>query len=136
VAVNRVLTQAEVLGITGDEPPLTDADIHTAVTYALSGWRGEWLLDGGDRAHYVRTQEGGCAGWPTDHCSISVGRGRRGLLVCIREHPEGRDNPIRPRPAPATVRTGHIPWRTAEVILRQLREPAADALFDLEGANA
>lgn len=121
MAANRILTDAEVHGITGNEPPLIDADIRTAVDYALSGWYGEWLLAGGDRAHHVRTGQGGCAGWPTDHHSISVGRGRRGLLVRISDHPEGRQSTIRPRPAPTAVRAGRIPWRTAETVLRQLR---------------
>lgn len=135
MAENRVLTETEVHGITGDEPPLTDADVRTAVAYGLSGWCGEWLLAGGDRAHQIRTSDGGCAGWPTDYCSISVGRSRRGLLVRISEHPEGRECTIRPRPAPAAVRAGRITWRHAETVLRQLREiPVQPSLFDLEVA--
>lgn len=136
MAENRVLTEAELHGITGDEPPLTDADIRTAVTYALSGWYGEWLLAGGERAHHVRTGvRGGCVGWPTDHTSISIGRSHRGLLVRISEHPEGRNCPIWPRPAPAAVRAGRITWRQAEDILRATQDDEG-ALFALAEVSA
>lgn len=125
------MTSVHVYGITGDEPPLTPADIRDAVAYALGGWFGDWLLDGGDRAHHVCVQmQAGCSGWINDRRSVSADLRRDGLHVCITEHREPRGAPF-PRSAPVAVRAGRIPWRQAEEVLRAIRSDDG-ALFSLE----
>jgi hypothetical protein len=129
--MSRTITDAQILGLTGDEPPLTPQDLRIAVEYAFRGWRGEWLLAGRPDA---RAGDWGCAGWPTEHYSVNVTtRTHGGLLIRVSERPEGRTCTIRPRPAPAAVRVGRITWRAAEAILRQIHTPDDDgALFSLE----
>lgn len=106
--MNRALTQAETLDITGTEPPLTDIDIEHAVRTAYSDWRAGFALAGDPRG---RTANWGCGDeylfCVTDH---------RGLWVSIAGDPR---------------RAGHISWAVAEEILRRDRDGRQDALFDV-----
>lgn len=124
---------AQILGLTGDEPPLTPDDIRRAVRFALSGWYGEWLLAGGDRAHQIRSRDGGSAGWIDEHTSVNVTYRRSGLLIRVSEHPGGRAAAMRPGPPPppTAVRFGCVTWRQAEDVLRAAQQDDG-ALFNLE----
>lgn len=115
----------QIWDLTGNEPPLTPEDIRTAVQYAYGGWPGEFLLAGGDKAETVRAQRGGCAGWPTDHYSVSTHCDRDGVLIRVQEHAVGRAERMRrrPPPPPTAVRVGRLTWRQVEDVLRAGGEP-------------
>jgi hypothetical protein len=130
--MSNVLSPADILDLTGQEPPLTPEDMRTAVQFAFHGWRGEFLLAGRPDA---RTGDWGCAGWLGDHYSVNITSSSRGLLIRATEHADSRTSLVRPRPAPAAVRVGRITWRTAEAILRSASEPRPGeqaSLFALE----
>lgn len=130
--MSRVLTSAEILGITDTTPPLTDADVRAAVAYALGRhWRGEWLLAGEERAREVRRGDWACGGWPTDRYSVDCLADQRGLWVCAEDSAVPRGSLVRPRPAPLAARGGFIPWRVAESILR-VAQTDDGVLFSLE----
>lgn len=118
----------EIFGITGQEPPLTPADIRTAVRWAFDGCRrGERLLT--DPIEFGREQRHWSGGQPRDGSipiSVSCSEHRGGLLIRITDFTSGQ----------RVVRVGRISWRTAADVLRQLREPASDALFDLAAVGA
>lgn len=127
----------QILGLTGDEPPLTTEDIRRAVHFALSGWEGEWLLAGGGLAEHILSLGGGCGGWPTDHYSVSINRDRRGVLIRVKDHAASLAEHMRPGPPPppTAVRVGRLTWRQVEDVLRAMAEPEPGeqaALFDLE----
>lgn len=105
----------QILGLTGDEPPLTAEDIAAAIPQAFRGWYGEFLLAGGDRAATIRASHLSTGGWLTDHCQVSVHTRPDGLLLCVKEYAEGS--------APTAVRVGRITWRQAEDVLRAVAEP-------------
>lgn len=98
--MSRVLTCAEVAGISGDETPLTADDTAAGVRYALKSWRGPALLD--DDPH-VRGGDWGTGGRLPD--------GRN--VFCIAD---GWGVWIRITSGEAAT-AGHVPWRAAKAIL-------------------
>jgi hypothetical protein len=106
--VSRALTPAEAIGITGTEPPLTDADIRLTVRRAYSVARAELALAGDPRARY---SSWGTAG-EQDGIFLACMSDGRGLWAHITDT--------------HGARAGHIPWRTAEALLTGQGE-----LFDL-----
>lgn len=100
-----LLTHAQVCGITGEEAPLTPEDVRLTVDQAYAGERAELALAGDPQ---VREPDWGCGGMINDHlflCCISDGRG---LWVRIVEYRGDRQ----------VARAGHVPWRTADEVLR------------------
>jgi hypothetical protein len=114
---------------TGPEPPLRPEDVRAGVQVALGNWRGEALLSGGDLGRQVRTDPGGCCGWPTEHYSVSVDYDRSGLFIRATEHADARTDLTRPRRPPIAVRAGHITWQAAEAMLREGKPGQQQSLF-------
>ena len=112
--MSRLLTHAEVCGITGREDPLIDADIRFAVHTAYSPWRAKAALTGRPDA---RESDWGCAG-RYDHRHLVCGSDGRGLWVRVIDYSSDR----------RAERAGHIPWRTAEAVLKE-REAGQQSLF-------
>lgn len=110
--MNRALTPAEAVGITGTEAGLTAADRERVVLAAYSGWRADLAL-AGDPA--VRTADWGCGD---------------GDLFCMADN-----RGLWARLAGPDPHAGHIPWAAAEAILRDARQGEQNALFPLEVSN-
>lgn len=109
----RLLTPAEIIGITGDEPPLTAADITEFARRFYTPERAAAVFTG-DREH-ARPSSSGAGGLGTFYnCDT------RGMWAHTGS----------PR------RAGHIPWRDLEAVLQRNATPSTErALVDANTAH-
>lgn len=99
----RLLTAAEVIGITGTEPPLTPADV-TAVARRYYTPERAAAVFARDRD---RSRNTACSGGSFE---LFFNSDQRGLWAHAGDDPR---------------RAGHIPWRDLEDVLRRNATPAA-----------
>ncbi|MFE9099774.1 hypothetical protein [Actinomadura geliboluensis] len=109
----RLLTAAEVIGITGNEPPLTPDDVDAIARRYYSPDRAAAVLTG-DRERALDTSCGG------GNSEMFFMADQRGLWAHAGNDPR---------------RAGHIPWRDLEAVLHRNATPSAvRALVDASTA--
>jgi hypothetical protein len=111
----KLLTAAEMAGITGTEAPLTPADVHTLIEAAYRPWQVTLVLRT-DRLSpwetgHMRPREYG-GGWDDDGFGWFQTEAR-GIWARI----------------PAGPRAGLITWTTAEKLIREAATPASTAVL-------
>jgi hypothetical protein len=111
----KLLTAAQMAGITGQEHPLTDADVRLAVERTYSPWQAALVLRGPRTAwgrEHTRPADKGGAGW-RDGTWLNHACAREGIhahLIRGEQH-----------------RAGLIHWHTAEQLIRDAATPETAA---------
>lgn len=110
----RLLTSAEVIGITGAERPLTPAD------QRLAAERAAHVIGDPDRTTW------GCCGSHDVMTFVACQADRHGIWVRVLHYHNGDpDDPS------GDVHAGHIPWPRVAQLARPIPTATQDALFEV-----
>ena len=116
-----LLTTTQIVGITGDEDPLTAADVRVVLERAYAPWQAALMLrlrgplSGWEREQVRPPHKGGC-GW-YDLTFLSYGCDSRGIHGLIIDHAGDQSRVV-------ARRAGFIGWRDAEQLIRGAATPA------------
>lgn len=109
-----LLTTAQIVGITGEEQPLTQEDVRFVIERAYTPWQAALMLRGPRTAwgrEHVRPPHGGGAG---HHGEVWLSYGCDGRGIHARIESGGQ------------TRAGFVGWHDAEQLIRQASTPAAE----------